>query len=410
MTSRGKSRAALRGWTTEMPETHLPRRAAGKLASTRAAAATDTTPTGRRHGQHGGRTMTRRVTRRLGQWLLAAVGCAALTGCLGGRTSFTPNNPLTEAARALRDSSAPPPDYPRELAKTPAEPYVVEPGDVLLAQPSSFDSPVRLPGDQPVLPDGTIQLGRYGRLMVAGKTMDQIEAEVNALIKSKETEAERSGNGGPILVRLVTRDSKVFYVLGEVNAPGAFPLRGRETVLDAIVIAGGLNTNASRKNILLSRPTPPDFTCRKVLPVNYDAIVQLGDTTTNYQIRAGDRVYVPSRTLHEDLANLFHRDKEKDPLCGLAPCFPAGGPFEEAPALLGAPVGPLVKGAAVKGPPAEVIGKTVTPGKPEVLPPPAPVGATGGTVEVAAPAPGDGKAKWVGKEPLPQLPPAPPGP
>jgi polysaccharide export outer membrane protein len=335
-----------------------------------------------------------------------------LTGCLGGRTSFTPNNPLTEVARALRESSAPPPDYPRELAKTPAEPYVVEPGDVLLVQPSSFDSPVRLPGDQPVLPDGTIQLGRYGRLMVAGKTIDQIETEVNVLIRSKEPEAEKNGNG-PILVRLVTRDSKVFYVLGEVNAPGAFPLRGRETVLDAIVIAGGLNTNASRKNILLSRPTPPDNACRKVLPVNYDAIVQLGDTTTNYQIRAGDRVFVPSRTCREDLENLFHRRKEKDPLCGLAPCFPAGGPFDGAPLLLGEPVGPLVKGAPAKGLPAEIRGTTVTPGKPEVLPPPAPLEATTGTVEVSAPAPaplpGEGPVKWSGQEPLPQLPPAPPG-
>jgi len=38
-----------------------------------------------------------------------------------------------------------------------------------------------------------------------------------------------------------------------------------------------------------------------VLPVNYSAIAQLGDTTTNYQIRAGDRVYVPSKTSMEDL-------------------------------------------------------------------------------------------------------------
>src|SRR5262245_53258899 len=138
--------------------------------------------------------MTRRRSRPLGLWLLAALGCATLTGCLGGRTSFTPNNPLNECARALRDASAPPPGFPRELDKTPAEPYVVEPGDVPLVQPSSLDSPVRLPGDQPVLPDGTIQLGKYGRLPVAGKTVDQIEADVNALIKSKEKEDDKNGN------------------------------------------------------------------------------------------------------------------------------------------------------------------------------------------------------------------------
>ena len=49
-----------------------------------------------------------------------------------------------------------------------------------------------------------------------------------------------------------------------------------------------------------SRPTSPD-SCRIVLPVDYNAIVQLGDTTTNYQIRAGDRVFVPTRSMWEDL-------------------------------------------------------------------------------------------------------------
>src|SRR5262249_52945496 len=162
------------------------------------------------------RPMTKRLT-RLGPWVLAAITGAALTGCLGSRTTLTPNNPLSPVAREVRDAAAPPLDAARELDKSPALPYIVEPGDVLLVQPSSLDSPVRLPGDQPVLPDGTIQLGKYGRLGVAGKTIEQIEVEVNALIKSKEEDK----NVGPILVRLVTRDSKVFYVLGEVNAPGA---------------------------------------------------------------------------------------------------------------------------------------------------------------------------------------------
>src|SRR5262249_26371144 len=146
----------------------------------------------------------------------------------------------------------------------------------------------------PVLPDGTIQLGRYGRLFVAGKPIEMIEAEVNDLIKGKVADA------GPIVVRLVTRDSKVYYVLGEVNAPGSFPLKGRETVLDAIISAGGLTSNAQRKGIILVRPTVPE-SCREVLPVAYNAIVQLGDTKTNYQIKAGDRVYVPSKTLWDDI-------------------------------------------------------------------------------------------------------------
>ena len=64
---------------------------------------------------------------------------------------------------------------PRELDKQPLPPYTVEPGDVLLVQPADVDSTARLPGDQPIMPDGTIQLGKYGKLQVAGKTVDEVE-------------------------------------------------------------------------------------------------------------------------------------------------------------------------------------------------------------------------------------------
>jgi protein involved in polysaccharide export with SLBB domain len=271
--------------------------------------------------------------------VLAAAALAGLAGCSspsGGRLSLFPEaHKLIEPAKVLREVSCPPPDIARELDKVVAGPYTVEPGDVLLAQPATLDSPVRLPGDQPVLPDGTIQLGRYGRVQVAGKCVDAIQMEVNAFIHAQVPEC------GPIVVRLVTRDSKLFYVLGEVNAPGAFPLKGRETVLDAIVAAGGLNSNASRRGIILTRPTAPN-SCRIVLPVRYNSIVQLGDTTTNYQIRCGDRVYVPSKSLWDDIKACFEKKKHEPECPPPVPCFPCA-------ASLGAPCkGPL----PVEAPPA----------------------------------------------------------
>jgi protein involved in polysaccharide export with SLBB domain len=153
-----------------------------------------------------------------------------------------------------------------------------------------------------ILPDGTIQLGRFGRILVSGKTIEELEGEVNTKIKGQVVDA------GYITVRLVTRDSKVFYVQGEVNAPGVFPLRGRETVLDAIVAAGGLNSNACRREILLSRPTLPNAP-RIVLPIDYTAIVQRGDTTTNWQLQPGDRVFVPLRSFWNDLAQCLRGEK-----------------------------------------------------------------------------------------------------
>jgi protein involved in polysaccharide export with SLBB domain len=226
---------------------------------------------------------------------LLALGLCLVAGCSlpgGGRITLFPElAQLLPEARDLRQHI--PPDVPRELQKQVLARYVIEPGDVLLIQPASLDSPFRLPGDQRVLSDGTIDLGRFGIVPAAGMTPEQLEHAISSHIQKQEKEA------GPILVRLLTAASQVYYVLGEVNAPGAYPLLGRETALDGILVAGGLNDRASRTEIILSRPTHPDQP-RVVLPVCYNQIVQLGDTTTNYQLAPGDRIFVPARSFAED--------------------------------------------------------------------------------------------------------------
>jgi protein involved in polysaccharide export with SLBB domain len=263
----------------------------------------------------------------------AIAACLVLSlygaGCASNRlTLFPERHNMLESTWQIRQATAVPSDVPRELDKHVLPAYIVEPGDVLLVVAADLDSPVRLPGDQPVLPDGTISLGRYGRPIVAGKTIEEIEAVVRGLVQAQ------SRDPGPISVRLVSRQSKVFYVLGEVNAPGAYPLSGRETVLDGILCAGGLNDRASRSDIVLSRPTRP-CQCRVVLPVCYREIVQLGDTSTNYQLAPGDRIFVPSRTPWEDLFGCRH---ESAP-CGKCqvPCAGCG----PTPTVGAEPVGGL---------------------------------------------------------------------
>src|SRR5262249_37300259 len=152
-----------------------------------------------------------------------------------------------------------------------------------------------------------------------------IEAAIGVLVAAQVKDV------GPITVRLVTRQSKVFYVLGDVNAPGAFPLNGRETVLDGILAAGGLTDRACRHGIILSRPTHPDA-CRVVLPICYNEIVQLGDTATNYQLQPGDRIFVPSRSFWEELCPWLAK-KEKD-------CSPCARPAVPCTALPDAPAAP----------------------------------------------------------------------
>ena len=228
-------------------------------------------------------------------------GCSVATGDM--LTFFPQREELTRDAKNIRNvqNAQGIPPVPRELNKAVLPAYLVAPGVGLLIQPADLDSEIIFTPDQTVLADGTIHLGKYGQIVVAGKAVGEIQMMVQGRVN-----AFHKKDMGAMVVQVVVPDSKVFYVLGEVNAPGSYPLKGRETVLDGILAAGGLNARASHTSIILSRPTPPD-SCRVVLPVCYDQIVQLGDTATNYQLRPGDRIFVASRTLAEDLFPHLHK-------------------------------------------------------------------------------------------------------
>jgi len=245
---------------------------------------------------------------------LSSSGCSTVASTLG----FTPPvHKLIPPAQEFRDAAGDSPAASRELEKVSLAAYVVEPGDTLSVEVTDLDSPIRLPGNQPVLQDGTIDLGKFGRPVVAWKTVTQIELEVRKWVDAQAKEKV------PLTVRLIGRESKVFYVLGEVNAPRAYPLTGRETVLDGILTAGGLTRQADTKKVILSRPTNPAG-CRVVLAVCYNPIVQLGDTSTNYQLQPGDRIYVPSQSPFGDFFS--KRKQQCDPChspqtsCGSGAC------------------------------------------------------------------------------------------
>ncbi|HWC90878.1 MAG TPA: SLBB domain-containing protein [Pirellulales bacterium] len=248
---------------------------------------------------------------------------ALLLGCSAGCSSLTlfpAGDFLLSATEQVRRAPPRMAPLPRELEKTVLSTFVVQCGDSIVIEPASLESPLRFPTDQTVLADGTIDLNKYGRLVVAGKSIEEIEAAVSAAIQAIDKQP------APINVRLVNPNSAMYYVLGEVNSPGSFPLIGRETVLDAILAAGGLSDKAAQCDIILTRPTPPGG-CRMVLPVCYRQIVQLGDTSSNYQIMPGDRVYVATRSLCEQLLPLH---KKSCPLCcGLqCPCLdPTEAPY-----------------------------------------------------------------------------------
>ncbi|MDM4015917.1 polysaccharide biosynthesis/export family protein [Roseiconus lacunae] len=256
------------------------------------------------------------------------VGCR--TAASLGLPVSAGGHPLLTAASQRRQLAGHPGTIPTELAKQSLPSHRVEAGDVLVIEPNDFNSPIRLSSDQTVQQDGTIELGSYGRLKVAGLSAEEIQSQVQNVVTRTELAkrqrqielASHRGNasGMPnesagqedygVTVRLVNNESALFYVMGEVNAPGSYPLVGHETVLDAIIAAGGLTDRCNDHKIILTRPQA-DGQERAIYPVCYQQILQLGDVTTNYQLMPGDRIYVPSMSIWEDVKQSVAWGKEK---------------------------------------------------------------------------------------------------
>jgi polysaccharide biosynthesis/export protein len=198
-------------------------------------------------------------------------------------------------------------NIPRELSKVSMPDYIVEPPDIIIVEVLEALPGRPVSGEHLVRPDGKISLGFYGEVYVAGLTTTEIKEKVILHLREFITDEvlglireDREGKEEKILpektnrvfVDVVSYNSKVYYVQGDVGVPGRLPITGNETVLDAINYAGGLIPTASTVNIRLVRPSPPGACCESILPVNYAAIVNVGDTTTNYQLLPGDRVLV----------------------------------------------------------------------------------------------------------------------
>lgn len=97
-----------------------------------------------------------------------------------------------------------------------------------------------------VNPDGTINFPVLGSIYVAGKSRSEISKDITDRLKS----------GDLLKDAVVTVDflNAKIAVLGDVNAPGEYPVdHDNLTILQAIAKAGDLNITGMRENVLVIR-------------------------------------------------------------------------------------------------------------------------------------------------------------
>jgi RNA polymerase sigma factor (sigma-70 family) len=166
--------------------------------------------------------------------------------------------------------------------------YVVEPPDILLLEVAGLGKGSQgIDGEHLVRPDGTISLGAYGSVNVAGRSLGQLRAVIADHLANYAAPSTKLD----VLINLVAYNSKTFYVISKGKQGEEvcrFPATGGDTVVGAIFKVIDGPKRALKGRVWLARPSG------EILEVNWRAITQEGKSDTNYLIRSGDRVVVES--------------------------------------------------------------------------------------------------------------------
>ena len=186
----------------------------------------------------------------------------------------------------------------------PAQPYVIEAGDVLsivvwdhpelsatmLPPPPAAGTGAIGVAASPMQPgsgfeidqNGMLDFPYAGKLKVAGLTSH----EVHALLTKKLAVYLRDPK---VTLRVLSYRSKRVYVDGEVKVPGVQPINDIPmTLTEAINRAGGMNPTADQSRVLVTR-------AGKTYGINLPQLVQRGVNPSSIMLANGDLVRVLSR-------------------------------------------------------------------------------------------------------------------
>ena len=173
---------------------------------------------------------------------------------------------------------------PKQPSSQPADAVPVSVPDSYLIGPEDILS-IRVWGDSnlsgayAVGPDGKITLPLVGDVAASGLTRDVLKRQLTLAVSKFDKEPE-------ITIQLLQVNSKKFYIAGEVNRQGQFPLAVPITVFEALNgAAQGFKDFANKSDIVILRAGKP-------IKFNYQEIVKGKHLEQNILLQNGDTIIV----------------------------------------------------------------------------------------------------------------------
>ena len=196
--------------------------------------------------------------------MVLPVFALALTGCS-----------LFSHSGKKADINAAPEFVPNAGENSPPRLHI---GDVVSITFTGLPDPLEAQ-DKPIKEDGTITLPDVGRVKAVGKTIGELEDTIHDLYVPKIYTH--------LNVTVKTSSDRVYYLSGEVKAPGRLIYAGPITVSKAITSAGGFTDFASHSSVWLVRANGDRF------KLNVDDIMD--GSLADPPVYPGDQIQVNKR-------------------------------------------------------------------------------------------------------------------
>ncbi len=158
--------------------------------------------------------------------------------------------------------------------------YIVQPGDVLSI---SVWREKDLQGDMAVRPDGGLNFPLAGEIVAAGKTIEQLKADIAAKLSKYVPDPV-------VTVSVKQAQGNKIFVVGKVNKPGDYFVNRNIDVMQALSMAGGLNPYASANKIKILRRVNGE---QKTFLFKYSQVEKGKNLEQNIILQGGDIVVVP---------------------------------------------------------------------------------------------------------------------
>lgn len=136
-----------------------------------------------------------------------------------------------------------------------------------------------------IQPDGVATLAGIGNIRLEGLTTREA-------LESIQSGYARILDAPLVTIELEDFKKPYFIVVGEVNKPGKYDLRGFTSVTEALGAAGGFGKDAKLSSVLLFRRSGNDW--YEVKPLNLKRLFTGREVTEDVQLRPGDMLVVPS--------------------------------------------------------------------------------------------------------------------